>query len=192
MGRRAQPFEERIDRSGEHHLWTAARKADGTGQVRIAGKPFTAPHVAWKRAFGPVPVWQAGQALRSARMRAPGASLPQGRSRLGAARERAAKATGSKGQVRKGVWKLTVTAGRYDDGRAAACTGRSEPGRRHRPTASSPRSSPRCALARPSTAGTIERFRTWSETRAASLARWATTGACTRSGSRPDRQPPSA
>src|SRR5918996_5758829 len=116
MARSATPFEERVDRSGEHHVWTGARKANGMGQVRIAGKLFTAAHVAWERAYGPVPD----------RMRVKGCvvpacvrpdhlsleNLPASESR----RRRAARGSGSKTQVRPGVWKLTVTAGRYGDG----------------------------------------------------------------------------
>ena len=51
----ADRFEAKVDRSGHHHLWTGAPKADGTGQVRVGGKLMTAARVAWELAHGPLP-----------------------------------------------------------------------------------------------------------------------------------------
>jgi integrase len=116
MARSATPFEERVDRSGEHHLWTGAHKANGMGQVRIAGKLFTAAHVAWERAFGPVPDHMRVKGCEvPACVRADHLSL-ENLPASGSRRGRAARGSGSKTQVRPGVWKLTVTAGRYGDG----------------------------------------------------------------------------
>jgi hypothetical protein len=35
----AARFEAKVDRSGEHHLWTGARYADGSGLMQANGKP---------------------------------------------------------------------------------------------------------------------------------------------------------
>jgi len=116
MARAATPFEERVDRSGEHHLWIGARKQNGMGQIRIGGRLFTAVHVAWERAHGPVPD---GMRVKGCEVAAcvrpthlsleplPTASTP---------RRRAPRGAGSKRQIRPSVWKLSVSAGRHEDG----------------------------------------------------------------------------
>jgi len=38
MAAPAHRFEAKVDRSGEHHVWTGARKADGTGLVKVEGR----------------------------------------------------------------------------------------------------------------------------------------------------------
>jgi integrase len=117
MARTATPFEERIDRSGDHHLWTGARKANGMGQVRVGGKLFTAVHVAWERAHGPVPDGKRVKGCEiPACVRLEHLSLEDRPASASRRRGRAPKGSGSKAQVRPGVWKLTVTAGRYADG----------------------------------------------------------------------------
>ncbi len=55
MGNR-QPFEKRIDRSGDCWLWLGARSSAGYGQVYVNGRVEYAHRVAWERAHGhPVP-----------------------------------------------------------------------------------------------------------------------------------------
>jgi integrase len=52
----AARFEDKVDRSGEHHLWLGAHKPDGTGILK-AGHPSPVParRVAWELAHGPIP-----------------------------------------------------------------------------------------------------------------------------------------
>lgn len=111
-------FEAKVDRSGEHHLWLGAHKPNGTGQLRVDGKLFRAPHVAWVLAYGTVP---AGSQVIGCRdepgcVRIDHLSLRKSR---GAARatSRASAGAGSKREVRPGVWKLTVVVGRDEHGR---------------------------------------------------------------------------
>lgn len=55
-GQLADRFEAKTDRSGEHHLWTGAHKADGTGMFKPpGGNPVSARKVAWELVHGPVP-----------------------------------------------------------------------------------------------------------------------------------------
>ena len=51
----ADRFEAKVNRSGEHHLWTGARFADGPGLIKANGKPTTARRVAWELTHGPMP-----------------------------------------------------------------------------------------------------------------------------------------
>lgn len=55
MATAAGRFESKVDRSGEHHLWTGAVSQRGIGQVRIEGKLLTATRVAWVLANGEPP-----------------------------------------------------------------------------------------------------------------------------------------
>lgn len=50
----AERFEAKVDRSGEHHLWTGARLADGSGAIKVDGKLTTAKRVAWELEYGPL------------------------------------------------------------------------------------------------------------------------------------------
>src|ERR687898_999621 len=119
MPPKARPFEDQVDRSGEHHLWLGARKADGTGLVRTGGKLYTARQIAWERARGPVPEgWQVKRCsvagcVRVDHLRLTPARRPPGTKRRS---DRGIKGGGGKTEVRPGGWKVTVTAGRYDDG----------------------------------------------------------------------------
>src|SRR4051812_12566172 len=51
----AERLDSKVDRTGEHHVWTGAKKRDGTGQVRVNGKLMTAQRLAWEVANGPLP-----------------------------------------------------------------------------------------------------------------------------------------
>ena len=118
----ADRFEAKVDRTGEHHLWIGAKKTDGTGQLKVDGRIMTAQRVAWELSNGPVPAGAVVLACPDARacVRVEHLSLrgdgdlrttgPEGR-------RRARKGTGSITWVREGVCKMTVTAGRYEDGR---------------------------------------------------------------------------
>jgi hypothetical protein len=48
-------FEEKVDRSGACHLWTAAKTLDGYGQVRVNCLLQLAHRRAWEVANGPIP-----------------------------------------------------------------------------------------------------------------------------------------
>jgi integrase len=111
-------FETKVDRSGDHHLWTGATKADGTGVLKVAGKVVTAPRVAWELANGELRpgVRVQGCSSEPACVRVDHLSLHGGGARVRPDRRRAARGSGSKVEVRPGVWKLTVTAGRYAEG----------------------------------------------------------------------------
>ena len=114
-----QRFEAKVDRTGEHHLWTGARKRDGTGLLKVAGRMATAPRTAWELAHGPLPAGAEVGGCRESRscgrvehltLRGVEPAKPERGPRAGHGR-------GSKGQIQPGVWKLTVSAGHYDDGR---------------------------------------------------------------------------
>jgi hypothetical protein len=116
----ATRFEAKVDRSGVHHHWTGARLADGSGQLRVNGKLTTARRVAWELAHGPLSPEARVMACPSdpACVHVDHLSL-HGASPAEVARpsrQRAPRGSGTKRQVRPGVWKLTVTAGRWDDG----------------------------------------------------------------------------
>ena len=43
-----QRFEKSVDRRGDHHLWTGAKRPGlGTGRMRIDGKEVPAHRIAW-------------------------------------------------------------------------------------------------------------------------------------------------
>jgi hypothetical protein len=48
----ADRFEAKVDRFGEHHVWTKSKKTDGSGNSRWAAKasPYS---VAWELVHGP-------------------------------------------------------------------------------------------------------------------------------------------
>jgi hypothetical protein len=48
-----QRFEAKVDRSGEHHLWTGSKVASGIGKLKVHGRSVTAQRVAWELAHGP-------------------------------------------------------------------------------------------------------------------------------------------
>lgn len=54
MATLAARFEAKVDRSGEHHVWLGATKADGTGVLKVDGSLTTAARVAWELAHGPL------------------------------------------------------------------------------------------------------------------------------------------
>ncbi|MGH3849256.1 MAG: hypothetical protein ACRDRT_06085, partial [Pseudonocardiaceae bacterium] len=104
-------FERNVDRSGDHHLWTAALDAvRGTGRLKVQGRNVTAHRVAWELAHGPLsgtarvlacPDEPACVRLDHLRLKDTVEPTRSGRARKGA---------GSIRQIRPGVWKLSVTA----------------------------------------------------------------------------------
>ncbi|MGH9235611.1 MAG: tyrosine-type recombinase/integrase [Acidimicrobiales bacterium] len=116
----ATRFEAKVDRSGEHHLWTGSRLADGSGQLRVDGKLTTARRVAWELVHGSLPssARVLGCPAHPACVRLDHLSVRGGEpsAKPVPAKTRAPRGSGTKRQVRPGVWKLTVTAGRWADG----------------------------------------------------------------------------
>ena len=118
MSALADRFEAKVDRSGEHHLWTGAKKADGTGVMKVAGKVVTAHRVAWELAHGaPAPGARVKAcSAEPACVRLDHLTLIGTDEVSPMARSRSPRGSGSKVQIRPGVWKLRVTVGRYAEG----------------------------------------------------------------------------
>ena len=55
MSTLAERFAEKVDRSGEHHVWTGSKKTDGSGKMKVDGRTVLARRVAWELAHGPLP-----------------------------------------------------------------------------------------------------------------------------------------
>jgi hypothetical protein len=109
-------FDAKVDRSGEHHLWTGAHDAGGIGQLRVGGKLTTARRVAWELVHGPLPpdsrLSGCPDEPRCVRVEHLALSGSAGR----ATQRRDPRGRGSKREIRPGVWKLTVYAGRNESG----------------------------------------------------------------------------
>lgn len=119
-------FEAFVDRTGDHHLWTGAKRPDtGAGRLKVDGKHLPAHHLAWELETGPVPPGarvrpcpDVAACVRVAHLQTvgndgrtldtPAATFPRRRGRRGG---------GSMRQVAPGAWELVVNAGHYDDGR---------------------------------------------------------------------------
>ena len=114
-------FEAKVDRSGDHHLWTGSKKPDGTGKLKVDGTTVTARRVAWELVNGPVPAGGEVKACPAAKacVRVEHLSLARTNGRRRAVTRRGARSAGSKRLVRPGVWKLTVSVGAD----ATACNG---------------------------------------------------------------------
>jgi integrase len=119
MPRLVERFEAKVDRSGEHHVWTGAKLADGSGQMKIDGRITTARRVAWELAHDSLPpeARVVGCSADPACVRVEHLSVQHATQPAVLGRRRAPRGSGSKREIRPGVWKLTVTAGRYSDGR---------------------------------------------------------------------------
>ncbi|MDP9420724.1 MAG: hypothetical protein M3P53_11365 [Actinomycetota bacterium] len=116
MSTLAERFDAKVDRSGEHHLWRGSHKADGTGTFKLAGKVVTAPRAAWEIANGVLPPGTRVRGcigepacVRLEHLALLGGTTPRKTSR-------SARGGGSKREIRKSFWQLSVTAGRFDDG----------------------------------------------------------------------------
>lgn len=115
----AERFEAKVDRSGDHHLWMGSRKADGSGKLKVDGRSVTARRIAWEIAHGPIPAGVVVNACPDdpACVRLEHLTVRGAPDEAADPRHRSPRGGGSKTEVRPGVWKLTVSAGRYDDGR---------------------------------------------------------------------------
>lgn len=111
-------FEAKVDRSGDHHLWTGAKRQDGAGHLKVDGRPVPARRVAWELAHGePPPGAQVASCpderacVRVEHLTLVGGPPPE------RARRRRSAGEGSLDKVGPGRWKLTIARGRYDDGK---------------------------------------------------------------------------
>jgi hypothetical protein len=109
-------FDAKVDRSGKHLLWTGAHDADGIGQIRVNGKLTTGRRVAWELAHGPLPpnIRLAGRPEDPRCVRVEHLALSDSAGHT--TPRRAPRGGGSKREIRPGVWKLTVSAGRNESG----------------------------------------------------------------------------
>lgn len=118
MANVASRIEAKVDRTTEHHLWTGAKKADGTGLIKVDGRLVTVRRVVWEQAHGDladgVKVMSCSEDPACVRLE----HLSVTPEKLGKSRStklRSAHGNGSKQEIRPGVWKLTVSSGRHDD-----------------------------------------------------------------------------
>jgi integrase len=109
----AARFEAKVDRTGEHHVWTGSTTRDGIGKLKVNGATVTARRVAWEFAHGRLPPDTDVKACPANRgcVRVEHLSILWKRSTSTTPRPRAGRGGGSKRQVRPGVWKLTATIG---------------------------------------------------------------------------------
>jgi integrase len=115
----ADRFGAKVDRFGEHHLWTGSKKTDGSGKLKVGGRSVTARRVAWELVHGPLAEGVEVKACpdEPACVRIEHLSLRGAPDQAVDRKRRPPRGGGSKTEIRPGVWKLTVTAGRYSDGR---------------------------------------------------------------------------
>ncbi|MGH9209047.1 MAG: HNH endonuclease [Acidimicrobiales bacterium] len=114
-------FEAKVDRSGDHHLWTGSKLRDGSGKLKIGTRTVTARRVAWELKHGPLPTGAEVRACpdNKACVRVDHLSVRGGglEARSPAGRGRRASGSGSMEEIRPGVWKFTVGVGRHPNGK---------------------------------------------------------------------------
>lgn len=106
----------RIERSGEHQRWLGATDARGVPVIKVDGRVRTVRRVVWEQAAGSVlpPEVKVGACpddplcVRLDHLAMTGAGA--------IAHDRSRKGSGSLSEVRPGVFKLSVVAGRHSDG----------------------------------------------------------------------------
>jgi hypothetical protein len=115
----ADRFEAKVDRFGEHHLWTGSKKTNGSGKLKVGGRSVTARRVAWELVRGPLAEGVEVKACpdEPACVRIEHLSLRGAPDQAVDPKRRSPRGGGSKTEIRPGVWKLTVTTGRYADAR---------------------------------------------------------------------------
>lgn len=116
-------FRDKIDQSGECHLWTGARTPSGVGQVRIDGALRTAAQVAWELERGALPEGSRVRSCPEHKLCVRPEHLllesPTGRKPKS---PKADRGSGSMREIASGKWKLTVDAGRDSKGRRRRIT----------------------------------------------------------------------
>src|SRR5204863_5238322 len=98
-------------------VWSGARDARGTGLVRIGGSLRTVQRAAWEFAYGPVPPGARVLACPEERACVLLGHLRLDRPHATATPPRRQRRTGSKREVKPGVWELAVSLGTGPDGR---------------------------------------------------------------------------
>lgn len=118
----AARIDAKVDRTGDHHVWAGAKKADGVGVIKIAGRIVTVRRAAWELVHGPLPsgskvkgCTEERACVRVDHLSLDGDSRAAEEASPGPAKVRATYGSGSKREIRPGVWKLTVTTGTHDD-----------------------------------------------------------------------------
>ena len=144
-------FEAKVDRSSEHYVLTGSRTSDG-GELKVDGKTVSARRVAWELARGALAVGVVVKACPEDQACVRVEHLALRGESPAANRRRAPRGTGSKTEIRPGVWKLTVTSGLYADGGCAGCIAPCRPTPKRRQPGSLRPSLPRFAVTRSQTA----------------------------------------
>jgi len=113
----AERFEEKVDRTGEHHLWLGATNPDrGTGRLKVAGRNMTAHRVAWEIEHGEAPPGTKVLPCRVEPRCVRPDHLTVEHTTSGAV-QRSARGGGSKREVGPGTWELAASAGIGSDGK---------------------------------------------------------------------------
>ena len=106
----------KVDRSGEHHRWLGATDARGVPVMKVDGRVTTVRRIAWALASGRKlppgtrigPCRDDPLCVRADHLHVNGVAILTS--------ERARKGSGSMTELRPGVFKLSVVAGRHGDG----------------------------------------------------------------------------
>jgi hypothetical protein len=113
-------FRAKVERRHGHDLWTGFIDDRGTGMVRINGRLLTVQRAAWEFAYGPLPdnarVNSCAGERACVRIAHLSVTIPDDRTGKRTGRRRP-RGTGSKREVRAGVWQLAITEATTADGR---------------------------------------------------------------------------
>lgn len=109
-------FRAKVEMRADHDVWTGATDASGTGLVRIDGRLRTVQRAAWEFAHGPLVagerVQACGESKACVRLSHLRLATPAGD------RSRRDRGSGSLREVQSGVWRLAVSDGPGQGGRA--------------------------------------------------------------------------
>lgn len=112
-------FDRQVDREGDHHIWRGAKNpARGTGRMKVDRRDTTAHRVAWELTHGALPPGAKVMPCPedSACVRVDHLTLVERDGPRRTSGRRSSRGSGSKRELRPGVWELAVTAGRDEDG----------------------------------------------------------------------------
>ncbi|MEA2717300.1 MAG: hypothetical protein QOI99_1617 [Actinomycetota bacterium] len=112
-------FRAKVIHQGSHEVWSGARDARGTGLVRIDGTLRTVQRAAWEFARGSLPLGARVLACAEERacVRLDHLRLDRPQKVTKTTAPRRERRSGSKREVRPGVWELAVSLGTGPDGR---------------------------------------------------------------------------